>query len=32
VRTLEGFVYNDTVVRSVPEVDRAVKVIRLLLE
>ncbi|HEX2895768.1 MAG TPA: QsdR family transcriptional regulator [Marmoricola sp.] len=32
VRTLEGFVYNDTVVRSEPEVDRAVKVIRLLLE
>jgi AcrR family transcriptional regulator len=32
VRTMEGFVYNDTVVRSEPEVDRAVQVIRLLLE
>lgn len=32
VRTMEGFVYNDTVVRSEPEVDQAVKVIRLLLE
>lgn len=32
VRTLEGFVYNDTVVRSEPEVDRAISVIRLLLE
>ena len=32
VRTIEGFVYNDTVVRSDPEVDRAVRVIRLLLE
>lgn len=32
VRTIEGFVYNDTVVRSEPEVDRAIKVIRLLLE
>lgn len=32
VRTMEGFVYNDTVVRSEPEVDRAVKVIRLLLQ
>jgi AcrR family transcriptional regulator len=32
VRTMEGFVYNDTVVRSEPEVDRAIKVIRLLLE
>jgi len=31
VRTMEGFVYNDTVVRSEPEVDRAVQVIRLLL-
>jgi AcrR family transcriptional regulator len=32
VRTMEGFVYNDTVVRTEPEVDRAVQVIRLLLE
>lgn len=32
VRTMEGFVYNDTVVRSEPEVDRAIRVIRLLLE
>jgi AcrR family transcriptional regulator len=32
VRTMEGFVYNDTVVRSEPEVDRAIAVIRLLLE
>jgi AcrR family transcriptional regulator len=32
VRTMEGFVYNDTVVRAEPEVDRAVRVIRLLLE
>jgi AcrR family transcriptional regulator len=32
VRTMEGFVYNDTVVRAEPEVDRAVQVIRLLLE
>jgi AcrR family transcriptional regulator len=32
VRTLEGFVYNDTVVRSEPEVDRALQVIRLLME
>jgi AcrR family transcriptional regulator len=32
VRTMEGFVYNDTVVRSEPEVDQAVRVIRLLLE
>ncbi|HET6167911.1 MAG TPA: QsdR family transcriptional regulator [Marmoricola sp.] len=31
VRTMEGFVYNDTVVRSEPEVERAVQVIRLLL-
>jgi AcrR family transcriptional regulator len=32
VRTMEGFVYNDTVVRTEPGVDRAVQVIRLLLE
>ena len=32
VRVLEGFVYNDTVVRAEPEIDRAVRVIRLLLE
>ena len=32
VRVIEGFVYNDTVVRAEPEVDRAVEVIRLLLE
>ena len=32
VRTLEGFVYNDTAVRSEPEVDRALQVIRLLME
>jgi len=32
VRTMEGFVYNDTVVRAEPEVDSALKVIRLLLE
>ncbi len=32
VRTIEGFVYNDTVVRNEPEVERAVRVIRLLLE
>lgn len=31
VRTMEGFVYNDTVVRTEPEVERAVQVIRLLL-
>jgi AcrR family transcriptional regulator len=31
VRLIEGFVYNDTIVRSEPEVDRAIGVIRLLL-
>jgi AcrR family transcriptional regulator len=32
VRVLEGFVYNDTAVQTEPEIEQAIRVIRLLLE